>query len=53
MRDLRMPANDLIALLAAALNSKGTSSERVDLAMDLWQSAEKALKPAGFKFSKL
>jgi hypothetical protein len=45
------PTTFKIALIAANLNEKGTSSERVDFAMELWKSAEKALQPKRFKFS--
>lgn len=41
-----------IALIAAALNDKGASHERVDFAMDLWKCAEKALAPKRFSFSE-
>lgn len=45
------PTTFKIALIAANLNEKGTATERVDFAMELWKSAENALKPKGFKFS--
>lgn len=45
------PTTFKIALIAAALNNKETSRERVDFAIEIWKITEKALAPKRFTFS--